>query len=169
MAKSKEDRLVYSAVDGVLTVGLPDGSDQFSMDCAKMVAGLSKLESKERNRIHVYIGKKLLQERTSAAKTTEDRFEQMSEYAEMLLGGDFTKPRAEREKLPDYLRGKNTEIEAIGQILGCGREGAVKKLKDAGEAAAQKYLTSDKVKAKVAEMKAADTGLDALLGEDEDE
>jgi hypothetical protein len=164
MAKTKEDRLGYSRVGSVLTVTLPDESDSFSLDCEKMV---SKLVGKEREAILVHLGKKLLQERTSSAVTTEDRFEQMAEYADLLLAGDFTKPRAEREKLPDWLKGKSAEIEAIGQILGCGREGAIKKLKEAGEIAGAKYLTSDKVKTKVAEMRAADSDLDALLADSE--
>lgn len=160
MAKTKEDRLGYSRVGTVLTVALPDESDSFNLDCEKM---LSKLVGKEREQIVVYIGKKLLQERTSSATTTEERFEQMSEYADLLLGGDFTKPTKSRERLPDWLKGKGAEVEAIGQILGCGREGALKKLKAAGEEAGAKYLVSDKVKAKVAEMKEADSGLDALI------
>lgn len=164
MAKAKHDQLRYSVEESRLSVMLPDESDTLIFD-----VNVLKRYPEVMNEMFVHLAKKLLQERTSDAKSTKDRFDQMALVMKDLERGNFKKPREGRAKMPDWLKGHTYEIRAIAELMYKNEDDVRASLADMDERQGCAILTKPAVVAKAREYREAARGREIIdLSEFED-
>lgn len=158
-------KLQYTTVGSVLTVTNPETDRSFSYDTAKL-RDYPKLVDK----ILVHTVKKLLQERTSDCKTPTTRWNGMQDVVADFEAGQFKATPKSRRKLPDWLKGRRKEIDAIAALKGITTDVAIANLERIGEEAAAKVFDSEPVQDKMAEAaEGFDIDFTDLIGDDSDD
>lgn len=150
----KVEQLKYDwSKDGmVLTVSKPDGTRTETFDTREVHA-------KVRQNLFNLGFRTNLGYQAPAKASHDMKLDCFMERMAELRDGDW---EAEREKLPDWIKTAEMRlaIEAAARLKGCDPKDFRKSLKDFPEEEARKILDNPKIKAKIAEMKAAGESLD---------